>query len=171
MYIFAFHVHVSHIIPSFQGVLLYSEKLKTVLPNNSLIASSDIGAFAGSMSEGIACYTAAGSSFDNPDYAVWENSNGENIRRVSADNATSLVFFTQPRPKRLTLLTGGVEFSLVNEGVYSCHINDENRERQTLLVGIYTPDTFINLGIITRTLYIYVAMETAGGYLHIYTPH
>lgn len=131
-----------------QGVALYSEKLDSYLSNNSLINSSDIGG----LGNGIACYTAADGS---PSGAVWKTPDGKNIRTSGTSGATSLVFFTQERPQRVVLLRGGVEFSVVNEGVYTCRISDENGDTQTLFIGIYTPD---NAGTYTIRTSVMVCM-------------
>lgn len=121
----------------FQGVALYSTNLESFLSNNSLIVASDVG----SLGSGIFCYTAADGA---PTDAVWKSPDGENIQSSGSSGATSLVFFTQRRPQRIVLLQGGVEFSVANEGVYTCRIRDENGDTQTLFIGIYTAD---NAGI------------------------
>ena len=95
--------------------------------------SSDIGG----LDNGIACYTAADGS---PSGARWKTPDGENVQTSGTSGAISLVFYSQNRPERLVLLRGGVEFSVANEGVYTCHIRDENGDRQALFIGIYTPD-------------------------------
>ena len=104
------------------------------------------------MGNGIACYTAADGS---PSGAVWKTPDGENIRSSGTSGATSLVFFTQTRPERLVLLRGGVDFSVANEGVYTCRIRDENGDRQALFIGIYTPE---NAGTNTIRTYVMVCM-------------
>ena len=131
-----------------QGVVLYSEKLDSYLSNNSLIESSDIGG----LGNGIACYTAADGS---PSGARWKTPDGENIQTSGTSGATSLVFFTQNRPERLVLMRGGVEFSVANEGVYTCRIRDENGDRQTLFIGVYTSD---NAGTNTIRPYVMLCM-------------
>ena len=140
--------HQLHICsPFLQGVLLYSEKLGKILPNNSLIASSDVGA----LQEAIACYTAAGGGTTVPGDAVWEDLSGESIGRHSISNSDSVLLFIQRRARRISLYKGGVVFSSVNEGVYTCRIDDEHGDRQTLLIGIYTPATVNNSGTCTCT--------------------
>ena len=131
-----------------QGVVLYSEKLDSYLSNNSLIKSSDIGG----LDNGIACYTAADGS---PNGARWKTPDGENIQSSGTSGATSLVFFTQTRPERVVLMRGGEEFSGANKGVYTCRIGDENGDRQTLFIGIYTPE---NAGTNTIRTYVMVCM-------------
>ena len=78
---------------------------------------------------------------------MWEDIEGREIPQSSSSSSGSLVVYTQPRPQHILLHRGGAEFTVDNEGVYTCHINDENDDRQTLLIGIYTPETFLNIGI------------------------
>ena len=126
-------------------MVLYSGSLEELLPNNSFISSDEIGHGGNSLS----CYTAAGSNdIDPPEDATWTDVNGDSIPQSSRANAQGvLVLYTQRRGKRLNLNRGGgVEFTSGHEGVYTCRIDDENGERQTLFVGIYTTDTIDNSG-------------------------
>ena len=45
------------------------------------------------------------------------------------------------------MVAGGVAFSSVDEGVYTCRIRDENSVRQTLYIGVYTSDTYQSSGV------------------------
>ena len=123
---------------------LYSGYLTEFLPNNSFISSDEIGHGGNSLS----CYTAAGNNFDLLGDASWTDVNGDSIPESGRTDAQGvLVLYTQRRAKRLNLNRGGgIEFTSGHEGVYTCRIDDENGERQTLFVGIYTTDTIDNSG-------------------------
>ena len=60
----------------------------------------------------------------------------------------SRVLVAQIRPRRVTLLAGGVVFSSADEGVYTCGIRDENGVRQTLYIGVYTSNTYQSSGVL-----------------------
>ena len=138
-------------VPSsfFSGVQLYSHTLDLMLANNSVISSSDIG---GANSQSLSCHTAAGDSLFIPTESKWIDINGDNIEKKRRSEANNDVFYTQLRVKRRDLNRGGVEFTSEHEGVYTCHINDENGDRQTMYIGIYTPETIANTG---QYLYCY----------------
>ena len=122
------------------GVRLYSEKLGFTLSNNSLVSSANVGG----KDKGIACQTAAQGVPEGD--TIWKDTNGETLPQGGFTSSDHLVLYKQTRPERITLYRGGVEFLSENEGVFTCRINDEHGVRQTLLVGIYTPETLATSG-------------------------
>lgn len=54
------------------------------------------------------------------------------------------------------MVAGGVAFSSVDEGVYTCRIRDENSVRQTLYIGVYTSDTYQSSGVLVVVVLVVV---------------
>ena len=127
-------------------MFLHSETLSRSLGNNSFVSASDIG----DLNAAIIC---ARQSETRPDGAEWLGTAGQDIAEGFSTAAGNRLFYTQIRLNGIHLFRGGVEFSTEHEGVYACHINDDDGNRQVLFIGIYTSETFQNSGFVAEPLY------------------
>ena len=123
----------------FIGVFVHSEILNRRLANNSFISSNSIWDVDG----GIIC---ARESETRPSAAEWLNSAGQQVQEGYSSISGNLVVYKQLRSDGIHLFRGGAEFSTQHEGVYACHIEDDDGNSQVLFIGIYTPATLQNSG-------------------------
>ena len=134
-----FHTHAHKQMHTLSGVFLCSEMLNIQLPNNSFISSAVIGG----LNSAIVCARASG---DRPVGAEWRNTAGQPIPEGHSSVSGNLVLYRQLRTAGLHLFRGGVQFTAQHEGVYTCHIEDDDGNSQILLIGIYTPATVQSAG-------------------------
>ena len=139
-----FHTHAYKQMHTLSGVFLHSEMLNIQLPNNSFISSAMIGG----QNSAIVCARASG---DRPNGAVWRNTAGQLIPEGYSSASGNLLLYRQIRTNGLKLFRGGVQFTAQHEGVYSCHIEDDDGNSQILLIGIYTPATVQSSGQHNKT--------------------
>ena len=105
-----------------------------VIQNNSLVSGGRLH-----HEYGLACYSAL-SNTDS--IGEWTFPDGSSVQ--SAGNE---VVFAQRQLGRVTLqVREGRELSSAIEGVYSCSIPDETGTTRTLYAGVYSANTFDNLG-------------------------
>ena len=126
-------------------MFLHSETLSRRLGNNSFVSASDIG----DLNAAIIC---ARQSETRPDGAEWLGTAGQDIAEGFSTAAGNRLFYTQIRLNGIHLFRGGVEFSTEHEGVYACHIDDDDGNSQVLFIGIYTPETLQNTGFVAEPL-------------------
>ena len=148
-------------IPSLtpSGVFLQSEILNRRLGNNSFVSANDIG----DVDAAIIC---ARESETRPIGAEWLDTADQDIAEGFSTTAGNRLFYTQTRPSGIHLFRGGVEFSTEHEGVYACHIDDDDGNSQVLFIGIYTPETLQNTGFVAEPLLYLIFIPTTSQNKH-----
>ena len=136
-------------------MFLQSERLNRRLGNNSFVSANDIG----DVDAAIIC---AGQS----NGAEWLDTAGQDIAEGSSTAAGNRLFYTQTRGDGIHLFRGGVAFSTEHEGVYACHIDDDDGNNQVLFIGIYTPETLQNTGFVAEPLLYLIFIPTTSQNKH-----
>ena len=116
------------------GVRLYLQQ--RVIPNYSMIYASQFHA----TTDALYCQSANNGS----DIGVWYYPNGTQVPLFTGainDSSVPTLFSKRFSGQIALAITSGLSGV---EGLYTCIITDENGMNQTLVVGVYTDDTYNN---------------------------